>query len=85
MPISGLPDRSTFSAKELQEFQFPKIPSTGQTEVEDDTLDGTLAIKLIIGLDFAVTRSSPDCCYLFAIDSEQTVELKLLILNKVNK
>ena len=36
--------------------------------------------------DFAVTRSSPESCWsLFAIVSEQTVELKWLILNKHNK
>ena len=34
----------------------------GLTEVEDDTFDGTLAIRLIIGRDFAVTRSSPESC-----------------------
>ena len=43
----------------------------------------TLANKLIIGLDFAVTLSSPDSsCVLFDITSEQSVELKWLILNK---
>ena len=39
--------------------------------------------KLIIGFDFAVTLSSPEsCCTLFAIASEQTVELIWLMLNK---
>ena len=48
--------------------------------------EGALAIRLIIGRDFAVTRSSPEsCCDIFAIASEQTVELKWLILNKHNK
>ena len=32
------------------------------TEVEDHTCDGVLAIRFIIGRDFAVTRSSPDPC-----------------------
>ena len=32
----------------------------GLTEVEDDTNDGVLAIRFIIGRDFAVTRSSPE-------------------------
>ena len=42
--------------------------------------------RLIIGLNFAVTRSSPESCWsLFAIVSEQTEELKWLILNKHNK
>ena len=36
------------------------ISSRGLTEVEDDTNDGVLAIRFIIGLDFAVTRSSPE-------------------------
>ena len=50
---------------------------TGLTEVEDDTNDGVLAVKCIISLNFAVTRSSPEsCCDRFAIVSEQTVELK---------
>ena len=29
-------------------------------EVEDDTTEGILAVKFIIGLDLAVTHSSPD-------------------------
>ena len=33
--------------------------STGFDEVEDDTIESILAV---IGLDFAVTRSSPDSC-----------------------
>ena len=42
--------------------------------------------KLIIGNDYAVTRSSPESCWsLFAFVSEQTVELKWLTLNKHNK
>ena len=46
----------------------------------------TLAMRLIIGRDFAVTRSSPEsCCNLFAMASEQTVGLKWQILNKHNK
>ena len=45
-----------------------------------------LARRLIIGRDFAVTRSSPEPCWdRFAIVSEHTVELKWLILNKHNK
>ena len=48
-------------------------------------VEGTLAIRLIIGRDFAVTRSSPkSCCNLFAMVLEQTVILKWLILNKHN-
>ena len=36
-----------------------------------------------IGFDFAVTLSSPDSsCVLFEITSEQSVELKWLMLNK---
>ena len=55
----------------------------GLSHAEDDRVEGALAIWLIIGLDFAVTPSSPEsCCTLFAIPSEQTVELKWLMLNK---
>ena len=36
--------------------------------------EGALAIRLIIGRDFPVTRSSPEsCCNLFAIASELCV------------
>ena len=45
-----------------------------------------LQIKLIIGLDFAVTLSSPDSSgVLFDITSEQSVGLKWLTLNKHKK
>ena len=55
----------------------------GFSDAEDDRVEGAFAIRLIIGLDFAVTLSSPEsCCVLFAINSKQTVELKWLILNK---
>ena len=44
------------------------------------------AIKFIIGLDFAVTLSSPDSfCVLFDITSEHSAELKWLMLNKHKK
>ena len=56
------------------------------SDFEDDMFEGALAMKLIIGRDFAVTRSSPEsCCNRFAIASEQTVELKWLVLNKHNR
>ena len=46
----------------------------------------TLATRLNIGRDFAVTHYSPESCWdRFAIVSEHTVELKWLILNKHNK
>ena len=49
---------------------------SGFYEVEDDTTEGILAVKFIIGLDFAVTRSSPDSCWArSAIAAVQTVEL----------
>ena len=31
-------------------------------EVEEDTTEGILAVKFIVGRDLAVTRSSPDPC-----------------------
>ena len=43
-----------------RDFDFHNF--SGLTEVEDDTFDGTLAIRLIIGLDFDVTRFSPESC-----------------------
>ena len=53
---------------------------------EDDRVEGAVAIKLIIGLDFAVTLSSPDfSCVFFDITSEQSVELKWLMSNKHKK
>ena len=63
--------------------QFINFSSPRFSDAEDDRVEGALAIKLIIGLDFAVTLSSPEsCCVLFDITSEQSVELKWLTLNK---
>ena len=65
---------------------YPYHVSPGFDEVEDDTTDGILAVKFIKGLDFAVTRSSPDSFWTsFDIAAKQIVELKWLILNKLNK
>ena len=59
---------------------------TGLSDAEDDRSEGALAIKFIIGLDFAVTVSSPVSSFvLFDTASEQSVELKWLILHKYNK
>ena len=44
-----------------RDFDFHDFSSPVLTEVEDDTFDGTLAIRLIIGRDFAVTRSPESC------------------------
>ena len=58
----------------------------GLNEFEDDTTDGVLATRFIIGFDFDVTRSSPDSCSArFTIAAVQTVELKWLMLNMHNK
>ena len=57
---------------------FPRL-----SDAEDDRVEGALAIKLIIGLDFAMTLSSPDSsCVLFDITSEHSVKLKWRMLNK---
>ena len=47
---------------EMYSLQYPYHVFTGFDEVEDDTTDDILAVKFIRGLDFAVTRSSPDSC-----------------------
>ena len=74
---------SSFSAFALQVLWLSKLFFPGLFDAEDDRVEEALAIRLIIGRDFAVTRSSPEsCCTLFAIASEQLVELKCLILNK---
>ena len=56
---------------------FPRF-----SDAVDDRADGALsllrAINFIIGLDFAVTLSSPDSsCVLFDITTEQSVELEV--------
>ena len=49
----------------------------GLSDVEDARFEGAFEIKLIIGLDFAVTPSSLDSfCVLFDITSEHSAELK---------
>ena len=45
-----------------RDLDFRNFFSPGFAEVEDNTCDGALAIRFIIGRDFAVTRSSPDSC-----------------------
>ena len=42
------------------DIQYEVLP--GFDEVEDDTTEGVLAVKFIMGRDLAVTRSSPDSC-----------------------
>ena len=70
-----------------EEFDFRVLVFTGLSDAVEDSATGVLslhrAIKFIIGLDFAVTLSSPDSFrVLFDITSEQFVELKWLMLNK---
>ena len=65
---------------------FPGSWYPYEDEVEEDTNEGILAVKFIMGRDLAVTRPSPDSCWArFAIAARQAVELKWLILNRVNK
>ena len=57
----------------------------GLSDAEDDRVEGDLAIRLI-GLDFVVNLSSAESfCVLFELTSEQTVELKWLMLNQNTK
>ena len=44
------------------DLDFHNCLFPGLTEIEDDTNDGVLAIRFIIGRDFAVTRSPPESC-----------------------
>ena len=66
----------------LSNLVFP-----GLSDAVEASTSGSLSLhretKFIIGFDFAVTRSSPaSFCVLFDITSEQSVELKWLMLNK---
>ena len=70
----------------FQDFDIHTRSSPGFDKVEDDTTEGILAVKFIMGRDFAVTRPSPEFCWArFAIAAMQAVELKWLISNKFNK
>ena len=80
----------TSQRADSEEFDFRDWYSTKLSDAVEDSADGALsllrAIRFILGLDFAVTRSSPDSCWIrFAIAAEQTVELKWLILNKLQQ
>ena len=69
-----------------RDLDFHNFSSPGFLKLWMIRSDGTLAISLLIGRYFAVTRSSHGSCWIrFAIVSEQTVELKWLILNKHNR
>ena len=77
----------TSQLEHSEDFDFLVWFFTGLSDAVDNSVDGALsllrAIKLIIGLDFAVTLSSPDSfCVLFDITSEHSAELKWLMLNK---
>ena len=69
------------------EIDFHVWFSPGLAEAVEAGTSGVLSLhrktKFIIGFDFAVTLSSPESfCVLFDITSEQSVELKWLMLNK---
>ena len=76
-------EKTKFYQYSILSSLVPWLLFPGLTEIEDDTNDSVLAIRFIIGLDFAVTRSPPESFRdRFAIVSEHTVELKWLELNK---
>ena len=66
--------------RHLQQFSQDldiHVKSSPGLKLKKDTTEGILAVKFIIGLDLAVTRSSPDsCCARFVIAAVQAVELK---------
>ena len=45
-----------------QEHVFQDLDTPGFAEAEEDTNEGVLAVKFIIGRDLTVTRPSPDSC-----------------------
>ena len=58
----------------------------GLSDAEDDSVEGALAIKLIIGLDFAVTLSSPDSsCVLFDITSRTICRTEMANVKQTQK
>ena len=82
--------RSSCSVCELIGNWLSCLVFTRLCDAVEGSTSGVLSLhretKFIIGFDFAVTLSSPESfCVLFAIASEQTVELKWQILNKHNK
>ena len=46
----------------VQVHDVPYEVLPGFVEAEEDTIEGVLAVKFIIGRDFAVTRPSPESC-----------------------
>ena len=73
----------TSQLADLEEFDFRVWFSPGLSDAVEDSADGALSllrvIRFIIGLDFAVTLSSPDSfCVLFDTTSEHSAELKWL-------
>ena len=78
-------DAAQFASSEDIDFHvwvFPRLSDAGE-----GSTSGVLSLhretKFIIGFDFAVTLSAPESfCVLFDITSEQSVELKWLMLKK---
>ena len=84
---TGLPVLSYFSACGLRGLWLSCQVFPGLSDAAEDSADGALsllrAIKFFIGLDFAVTLSSPDSFFVpFEIISEHSAELKWLMWNK---
>ena len=78
-------DAAQFASSE--ETDFHDWVFSGLSDAVEGSASGVLSLhretKFIIGFDFAVTLSSLDSsCFLFDITSEQSVELKWLMLNK---
>ena len=46
----------------VQDLDIHTRSSPGLMKAEEDTAEGVLAVKFIMGRDLAVTRSSPDSC-----------------------
>ena len=82
-PLLRRPKLTIILATSFPGSWYPYEVLPGFDEIEGDTTEGILTVRFIMGLDLAVTRSSPDPCWArFAITMVSTVELKWLIFKK---
>ena len=59
---TGFTVLSSLGNRSVQDLDIHTRYLTGIVEAEDDTAEGVLAVKFIMGRDLAVTRPSPDSC-----------------------
>ena len=68
-----------------RDSDFHSFSSSKLSDAKDDRIEGALAIRLIISLDFAVTRSSPDSFASFSTSRQNTRRTEMANVEQTQK